>query len=286
MKRRHPLLGQTALRRVAIGGLFVGHLAWILLGRTPGSRFQGLVDTLSRPGLVVASLWEGWRVERSMQVTTLAQAQTELDALRQQLRDLRTQQAMDAQRLAEADAAGRLLELKKLLPLEFRTVRVMANLRRAPFGGLVLDQGQDAGFAADQGVICPEGVVGRIWAVSGHQASVLPLDAYNASTAVMLGNSRATGILQGTGPCRATIRYINSQEAIQPGEAVYTSGHDRVFPRGLLVGWVLAAQPGDTDMSIDVQLAAPLDRLSLVMILPPAPRLELEVPAQKPGKQP
>jgi rod shape-determining protein MreC len=128
-------------------------------------------------------------------------------------------------------------------------------------------------------------VVGRIWNASPQQASVLPLDAYNASTAVMLGRSRATGVLQGTGPGRAEIRYINAQEVVQVGEPVYTSGLDRVFPRGLLVGFVTRLRTGSIELQVEVALSAPLDRLHLVYILPPKPPLELEAPGAPAGAQ-
>ena len=69
-------------------------------------------------------------------------------------------------------------------------------------------------------------------------------------------------------------------------EAVYTSGLDNVFPRGLLVGYVSAVHAEDVELRIEVALAAPLDRLNLVLILPPSPGMELQVPGtpeSKPG---
>jgi len=156
------------------------------------------------------------------------------------------------------------------------------NVRSAPFGGMIIDQGQDAGVQRDQGAFCPEGVVGRVWEVSQQQSSLLPLDAYNSSTAVMLAQSRATGVLQGVGPGRAEIRYIGSQEVAQVGEPVYTSGLDRVFPRGLLVGYVAAARPQGPELQVDVSLAAPLSRLHQILLLPPQPRLNLAIPAPPP----
>jgi len=141
----------------------------------------------------------------------------------------------------------------------------------------------------DQGVIAPEGVVGRLWDVGATQSSLLPLDAYNASTGVMLARSRATGVLQGLGPGKAAIRYIGNQEVVQVGEPVFTSGLDRVFPRGLLVGYVSAVAPHDVELHVEVVLAAPLDRIGLVLILPAHPQMEIQPPdappQAAPGKQ-
>jgi rod shape-determining protein MreC len=208
----------------------------------------------------------------------LNQAQIEIDKLRTQVTELLTEKERQAPKLAEADDAVRLLSLKKLLPIDVRTARVVVNVRQASFGGLIIDQGRDANLTRDQGIIGPEGVIGRIWDVGINQASILPVDACNASTGIMLAKSRATGVLQGIGSGKATIRYINNQDNIQLGELVLTSGLDQVFPRGLVVGYVSNVQPHDIELRVTVTLAANLDKIWLVLILPPRPKLELKIP--------
>ena len=259
--------------------LVLGHVLWMALGRGGSNRWQHLLDLLASPPRAVSAGWERWQERRHQGVASLAKAQTEIMALRAQVTGLQTSREAEAPRLAEADEAIRLLGLKKLLPLQFSSARVIVNVRKAPFGGMILDQGWDAGLVPDQGVICPEGVVGRLWDVGQSQSSLLPLDAYTASTGVMLARSRATGVLQGLGPGKAAIRYIGNQEVVQVGEPVYTSGLDRVFPRGLLVGYVSAVQPHDVELHVEVVLAAPLDRLGLVLILPAHPQMEVQPPA-------
>ena len=266
--------------------LLLGHLLWMALGRGPSGRWQQLANLLAAPPRAVSARWEGWRAARGARVSDLAKARTEVLGLRAQVTRLLTEREASAPRLAEADEAIRLLGLKKLLPLEFKAARVIVNVRKAPFGGMVLDQGADAGLEPDQGVIAPEGVVGRLWDVGATQSSLLPLDAYNASTGVMLARSRASGVLQGLGPGKAAIRYIGSQEVVQVGEPVYTSGMDRIFPRGLLVGYVSAVQSHDVELHVEVVLAAPLDRIGLVLVLPAHPQMEIQPPAGPPQPAP
>jgi rod shape-determining protein MreC len=266
-------------RRWTLLALFLGHLVWILLGRSPLGRVQRLLNVLAAPPQAVSAQFESWKAARREKVGSLRDAQTEIRRLRSQLNALQVSIEAQAPRQAEAEEAIRLLGLKRLLPLDFRAARVISNVRTAPFGGMILDQGEGAGLQPDQGVLCPEGVVGRIWDVSPSQSSLLPLDAYNASTGVMLARSRATGVLQGLGPGKAAIRYIGSQEVVQVGEPVYTSGLDRIFPRGLLVGYVSAVKAREVELHVEVVLAAPLDRLGVVLILPPHPHLELQPPA-------
>jgi rod shape-determining protein MreC len=269
-------------RRWGILVLCLGHVLWVSLGRGSSTRWQNLLGYLSRPSQAVSARIEAWKHARAQRSGDHQKLLTEVQMLRQRVEYLQLAAIQDAQKRIEADEATRLLGLKQLLPLESRGARIIANLRRAPFGGMVLDQGQDAGLVIDQGVICPEGVVGRVWSVVQGQASVLPLDSYNASAAVMLARSRATGVLQGVAPGRAEIRYVSSQEVVQVGEPVYTSGLDRVFPRGLLVGYVSAVKPRDVELGLEVTLAAPLDRTHLVLILPPKPPMQVQPPSEPP----
>lgn len=259
--------------------LWLGHGFWVVLGRGSGVVLRRSLDLFTGPSQWLSMRWEGWKLQQSTRVRDLAAAQAELERTRAQLEALKLQEAREAPERAEAREAVRMLGLRAALNLELRAARIVINNRKAPFSGMVIEPAVGVALVPDQGVIAAEGVVGRIWSASPQQASVLPLDAYNASTSVMLGRSRATGELQGTGPGRAEIRYISAQEGVQAGEPVYTSGLDRVFPRGLLVGYVSEARPAGNEMQVRVVLAAPLDRLHLVFILPPAPPVELDLPA-------
>ena len=284
MRQRAWGWSPTGRRRWAMVALLLGHLLWM----APGPRrLQPLAAPAQPPGRARPGRPPpGGRTGRptgGQRVANLRQAQAEILSLRAQVTALLTARAAEAPRLAEADEAVRLLGLKKLLPLDFRAARVIANVRRAPFGGMILDQGAGRRPGAGPGRHLPRRAW---WAACGTwaatQASLLPLDAYNASTGVMLARSRATGVLQGLGPGKAAIRYIGNQEVVQVGEPVFTSGLDRIFPRGLLVGYVSAVQPHDVELHVEVVLAAPLDRIGLVLILPPHPQMEIQPPAGPP----
>ncbi len=259
--------------------LWLGHGLWVFLGTGSTPLWRRALGLFTGPSQWVSLRWEQWKSGRGERIDSMAKAAAEIARLRQEVATLRLQETRDAAERAEAREAIRLLGLKPALGLELRAARVVVNNRKAPFGGMVIEPDPGATLAPDQGVIAPEGVVGRVWSGSANQASVLPLDAFNASTAVMLGRSRATGVLQGTAPGRAEIRYISAQEVVQAGEPVYTSGLDRVFPRGLLVGYVTLVRPRDIELQVEVGLAAPLDRLHLVYVLPKELPAELDPPA-------
>jgi rod shape-determining protein MreC len=275
---------RAAWQRLILVLLWLGHGIWVFLGLNPGRHWTRLADGLSRPSQGLASRWEGWRAARRDSRRSLAEERAENARLSAELAQLKTQAAREAPRLAEADAAVRLLGLKQQIPLDLKAGRVIFNTRPAAFGGLILDRGEDLGLVPDQGVLVPEGVVGRLWSVNATQSKILPADAPNASVAVMLMRSRATGVLQGLGSSRALIRYLSNQEVVQVGEAVLTSGLDRVFPRGLLVGYVAEVAQGDLELRVIVNLSAPLDRVSTVLLLPPQPPLEVQPPFLAPAE--
>jgi rod shape-determining protein MreC len=266
--------------------LWLGHGLWALLGSAPGRHWASAAGILSRPSQALASRWQAWRASRREAAMNLVAARAENARLVAELAQTKLQAEQGAPRFAEADDAVRLLGLKRQVPLELASARVLFSTRPAVFGGLILDRGADLGLVPDQGVLVPEGIVGRLWSVSATQSKVLPADAPNASVAVMLMRSRATGVLQGLGSGRALIRYLSNQEVVQPGEAVLTSGLDRVFPRGLLVGYVAEVAQGDLELKVLVNLAAPLDRLNLVLLLPPQPPLEVQPPFLAPEQKP
>ena len=275
----------TGRRRYALLALWAGHGAWVLLGQVPGRAWSQVATAFARPFQILAADFHDWRVVRAQRLQDLGAARAEMDRLRAELVARQVEAERQAPMLAEAEEAKRLLGLKAQVPLDLQGARILHSTRPGAFGGLVLEGGWDRGWQPDQGIIAPEGVVGRLWSVNRTQSLVLPADAPNAALAVMLTRSRATGVLQGLGDGRAEIRYINPQEVVQVGEAVHTSGLDRVFPRGLLVGYVTEARPSDLEMKVKVQLAAPLDRLRLVLVLPPEPPLEVQ-PSLRPALKP
>jgi rod shape-determining protein MreC len=61
---------------------------------------------------------------------------------------------------------------------------------------------------------------------------------------------------------------VMSDEAVQPGEKVVTSGGDQIFPKGLAVGTVTKVSPGaELFLNIRVKPAADLSRLEEVLVI-------------------
>jgi rod shape-determining protein MreC len=133
---------------------------------------------------------------------------------------------------------------------------------------LYLDKGTDDGIRPDMPVITPDGVVGKVLTVYGDTSQVLMINDLTSGVGAILVNSRLQGIVKGTPTGDLQLSYIMSDETVKPGEALVTSGGDRVFPKGLPIGTVSHVSLGrDLFLDIRVKPAADLDRLEEVLVI-------------------
>jgi rod shape-determining protein MreC len=133
---------------------------------------------------------------------------------------------------------------------------------------LYIDKGSDDGIKTDMAVITPTGIVGKVVQVFPDSSQVLPINDQFSGVGAALKDSRLQGILKGAPNGATTLQYIMSDEKVVPGEEVITSGGDRIFPKGLPVGRVVAVEPGkDLFLNIRVLPSSRLDGLEEVLIV-------------------
>jgi rod shape-determining protein MreC len=133
---------------------------------------------------------------------------------------------------------------------------------------LYLDKGTKDGIRVDMPVITPDGVVGKVLTVYGETALVLMISDPTSGVGATLVNSRLQGIVKGTSTGEVQLNYIMGDEAVQPGEALVTSGGDRIFPKGLPLGTVANVSMGH-NLFLDIKLkpAVDLNRLEEVLVI-------------------
>jgi len=133
---------------------------------------------------------------------------------------------------------------------------------------LYIDKGSSDGIKADMAVITPTGVVGKIVQVFPGSSQVLPINDQLSGVGAALKSLRLQGILKGAPNGTTTLQYIMSDEPVQRGQEVITSGGDRIFPKGLPIGTVASVEPGrDLFLNIRVIPSARLDRLEEVLVV-------------------
>ena len=117
-------------------------------------------------------------------------------------------------------------------------------------------------------VITPTGIVGKVVQVFPDASQVLPINDQFSGVGAALKSSRLQGILKGSPNGATTLQYVMSDEKVEPGEEVITSGGDRIFPKGLPVGKVVSVEPGkDLFLNIRVVPAARLDQVEEVLVV-------------------
>src|SRR6266849_6249696 len=130
-----------------------------------------------------------------------------------------------------------------------------------------LDRGEREGIRRNMGVITPDGVVGKVVESYRDTAQVLLLTDKDSGVGAMLSDSRIQSPAGGTGEPLLSMKYIPTDETVNVGEHVVTSGMDRIFPRDLPVGTVTEIKAGRPFQQVRVRPAANLQRLEEVIVL-------------------
>ncbi|MBV8890729.1 MAG: rod shape-determining protein MreC [Acidobacteria bacterium] len=132
-----------------------------------------------------------------------------------------------------------------------------------------IDKGSADGVKSDQAVITAEGIVGKVIDVyQEHTAKVLLVNDQTSGVGVVLEKSRLQGILRGTPSGELVVEKILSDESVEAGERVLTSGGDQIFPKGLAVGVVNRAAAGsDSFLNIRLKPAVNLSKLEEVLVV-------------------
>ena len=192
------------------------------------------------------------------------------DQLRTEVAALRMRNAQLESRAAEADRLAGLLGFRDMhAEVQMLAARVIGATPDPSSHMVLIDRGSRDGLRRDMGVITPEGVVGKVFAVYPDTSQVLLLTDKESGVGALLGDSRAQGPVRGTGEPLLGLEYISNEIKVEPGEKILTSGQDRIFPKDLPVGTVEQVQPDRHTpfQKISVKPAARLDGLEEVLVL-------------------
>ena len=97
---------------------------------------------------------------------------------------------------------------------------------------IYIDKGSHDGVRPDMAVITADGVVGKVLRVFRTTSQVLLVNDQTSGVGAILEKSRLQGVLRGTPLGEVVLEKVMSDEAVQPGEKVVTSGGDQIFPKG------------------------------------------------------
>ncbi len=129
----------------------------------------------------------------------------------------------------------------------FETTTATIIWKTAPFFShrLVINVGTRHGVKRNLAVIGLSGIVGRVVATTPVSSEVELVTNRGASAGAMLADSRLQGVLQGDGSDLLEWNFIPNHEPVDVGELVYTSGADRIYPKGIPVGRIVSSEKGE-----------------------------------------
>ena len=214
----------------------------------------------------VQELWNGYGFHRETYAEN-RRLQERVRNLEKALQE-RSRLATDAERLRE------LLELREILPMETLVAEVVSRDGVPWFRSLTIDKGTTHGVGLDAPVMSPTGVVGRVIAVGPYAARVQVLLDRDAGAGVLIERTRVSGVVSGqivqaeTGAGDLVMRYVPERAEVALGDVVVTSGFDRIYPKGLVVGRVSYVGPGSGLLKeVRVEPSARFDRLEEVLVV-------------------
>jgi len=188
--------------------------------------------------------------------------------LKEQIEQMRLEQV----RLSEDAAQARRLQTLLAFKEQFISKTVAAQVIGTSGSDLsrivTIDKGENAGIRRDMAVITADGIVGKVLLVSPSLAQVLLISDQSSGVGAILDKSRLQGVLRGTPNGEVVLERVMSDEQVQPGESVLTSGGDQIFPKGLPVGTVAKVGTSkDLFLTIRIKPTANLSKLEEVLVL-------------------
>jgi rod shape-determining protein MreC len=198
-----------------------------------------------------------------------------LRGVRQENRELKEKiQQMEIERVRlneDAEQAHRLQELlgfKEQFIAKTLAAQVIGSSGSEQSRSIYIDKGSRDGIRPDMAVITADGIVGKVLRVFKSTSQVLLINDQTSGVGAVLEKSRLQGVLRGTPVGEVVLEKVMTDETVQPGEKLLTSGGDQIFPKGLPVGTVTKVSPGaDLFLNIRVKPSAQLSKLEEVLVI-------------------
>ncbi|AFB21462.1 rod shape-determining protein MreC [Rickettsia canadensis] len=186
-------------------------------------------------------------VDLQLEIARLQHLQSEVESLR-----------------AENIALKDLLKIAEEEEFEYVTTKLL-SVSFNPFSRTALiSAGKKQGIEPDQIVVNSGKLIGKVIEVSNNYAKVMLISDVNSRIPIKANASREQGILAGNNN-NSKILYLPNNHLVQKDEEIVTSGHGRIYPAGILVGYVSKV----TEHDVIVDIAADLSKTEFVQILLP-----------------
>ncbi len=214
----------------------------------------------------------------------LHDADAENRQLREQLGKLKMDNIFLRDELNQADRVKALQMFQAQTQSKTLAARVFGVGAAASAKMVYVDRGSSNGVERGMAVVTPDGIVGKVIAAYPTASQVLLVTDPDFAAGVISQKNQARGNLKGTGKDYCIVDYVPLADKVEVGEWFYTSGDDRIFPRGFPVGVVKEVRDAQPFKEILVEPSGPQRGLEDVLII--LSGIHQAVPNTPPTSQP
>lgn len=236
---------------------------------------QTAADFVQSPATTIASSLSNYFGS----IASLRSAQTENDVLKQRVQELEVEIKGKGDLTSENERLKALLDLKEKSRYKVLPARIIGRDPSVWFDSSIINRGSLDGVKLNMPVVTDGGLVGRVTAVSPLTSQVDLITKSKAGLGAVvgeIGSSSVLGVVSGTGSKDVVeMRYVSGSTDVQPGQVVYTTGQDGIYPAGLKVGEIVEIKTGSATVphQIFIRPSARIDSMQEVGVLiyePPA----------------
>ena len=172
----------------------------------------------------------------------LRDAREESGRLRTERDRLKVENQILKDELSAAQRAQAMAGFQARTPSKMIGARVIGEASGNNTRSVLIDRGTTSGVRRGMAVVTPDGIVGKVLAVYLTASQVLAVTDPAFAAGVESQKTHVRGVMKGVGSSGARVDYIGSGQKVEVGEMFFTSGEDRIFPRGLPAGKVVSVQ--------------------------------------------
>ena len=114
------------------------------------------------------------------------------------------------------------------------------------FKSIIIDQGSADGVQVNDVIANANGLIGRVVLTTKDLAKVQLVTDNNCSVGALVERTRRQGVVRGNGGSAVQMFDIPALADVQPGDRVLTAGIDGIYPRGIPIGVIARAEPGQS----------------------------------------
>ena len=114
------------------------------------------------------------------------------------------------------------------------------------FKSIIIDRGSADGIEVNDIIANASGLVGRVVLTTKDLSKVQLVTDNNCSVGSLVERTRRQGVVRGNGGANLQLFDIPALSDVAPGDRVLTAGIDGIFPKGIPIGTVVRAEPGQS----------------------------------------